>query len=170
MIPTETVRVIVDGERLDWVGSARRAEGVGAVLATMRRTIGIDLLEFRNAPSPEAAFALLRNRGRGCGGLRPADRQPRKPPHQQTVKPSEASPWLTLSLRSSPSMTRTPGLPSPLRCCTSWRTSSSAKPTSAGRVSARRGRNRAIASDGQAHSRAADHAGGRLGRASVEAL
>jgi Zn-dependent peptidase ImmA (M78 family) len=50
-----------EAEPLPFVGSMQMEMGVGAVLAAMRRTIGVDLADFRAQASPEGAFALLRN-------------------------------------------------------------------------------------------------------------
>jgi Zn-dependent peptidase ImmA (M78 family) len=61
-----TVRaVLVDDEEatpLSFIGSMKMSDGVGAVLASIRQTIQIDLTEFRAQASPESAFALLRSR------------------------------------------------------------------------------------------------------------
>lgn len=43
-----------------FVGSMKMADGVEAVVKSIRETVNIDLSEFRSQPSPEDAFALLR--------------------------------------------------------------------------------------------------------------
>jgi len=56
--------ILVDEEEavpLGFVGSVSMNDGIGAVLASMRRTIGVDLADFRAQSSPDGAFALLRN-------------------------------------------------------------------------------------------------------------
>src|SRR5216684_6943123 len=66
-----TVRdVLIDEEEtrpLRFVGSMTMADGVGAVLASLRQIIRIDLSEFRAQASPESAFALLRSRVEAAG-------------------------------------------------------------------------------------------------------
>jgi hypothetical protein len=42
-------------------------DGVGAVLSSIRQTIGVDLTAFRAQGSPEAAFALLRSKVETAG-------------------------------------------------------------------------------------------------------
>ena len=62
--------VLVDDEEakpLPFVGSMKMDDGVGAVLASIRQIIGIDLSEFRAQKSPESAFALLRSRVEAAG-------------------------------------------------------------------------------------------------------
>jgi Zn-dependent peptidase ImmA (M78 family) len=65
------VRAIVEdveeAESLSWVGSLRLEDGVGGVLAAIRRTLGADLAEYRSQPSPEAAFAFLRGKVETAG-------------------------------------------------------------------------------------------------------
>jgi Zn-dependent peptidase ImmA (M78 family) len=51
-----------DAQRLPFIGSARMADGVENVVQSIRRTVGIDLTEFRAQSSPEGAFALLREK------------------------------------------------------------------------------------------------------------
>jgi Zn-dependent peptidase ImmA (M78 family)/transcriptional regulator with XRE-family HTH domain len=51
-----------EAEPLPFVGSMTMRDGVGAVLASIRQTIGLDLAEFRAQSSPETAFALLRSK------------------------------------------------------------------------------------------------------------
>lgn len=46
---------------LGFVGSMSMTDGIGAVLTSMRRTIGVDLADFRAQSSPDGAFALLRS-------------------------------------------------------------------------------------------------------------
>jgi Zn-dependent peptidase ImmA (M78 family) len=66
-----TVRaVLVDDEEakpLPFIGSMSMGDGVGAVLASLRQIIRIDLSEFRAQASPESAFALLRSRVEAAG-------------------------------------------------------------------------------------------------------
>jgi Zn-dependent peptidase ImmA (M78 family)/transcriptional regulator with XRE-family HTH domain len=57
----------VDAKPLPYIGSMRMADGVGAVLASIRREIRLDLSEFRSQASPESAFALLRSRVEAAG-------------------------------------------------------------------------------------------------------
>jgi hypothetical protein len=42
------------------VGSARMSDGVEALVASLRRTIGVSIADFRSQGSAEDAFALLR--------------------------------------------------------------------------------------------------------------
>lgn len=56
-----------DAEPLPFVGSIRMKDGVGAVLASIRQTLSLELTEFRAQGSPEAAFALLRSRVEAIG-------------------------------------------------------------------------------------------------------
>src|SRR6202035_4579775 len=54
--------VLVDEEEakpLPFIGSMTMDDGVGAVLASIRQIVRIDLSEFRAQASPESAFALL---------------------------------------------------------------------------------------------------------------
>jgi Zn-dependent peptidase ImmA (M78 family) len=64
-----TVRDILlddeEAEPLPFVGSMTMRDGVGAVLASIRQTIGLDLAEYRAQSSPETAFALLRSKVEG---------------------------------------------------------------------------------------------------------
>src|SRR5215468_5016980 len=66
-----TVRaVLVDDEEakpLSFIGSMKLSDGVGAVLASIRQVIRIELSEFRAQASPESAFALLRSRVEAAG-------------------------------------------------------------------------------------------------------
>ena len=66
-----TVRDILlddeEAEPLPFIGSMTMRDGVGAVLASIRQTIGLDLGEFRAQASPETAFALLRSRVEAAG-------------------------------------------------------------------------------------------------------
>jgi Zn-dependent peptidase ImmA (M78 family) len=50
-----------DAKPLPFVGSMNMTDGLGVVLASIRRTIRFDLAEFRAQVSPEGAFALLRS-------------------------------------------------------------------------------------------------------------
>ena len=62
--------VLVDEEGakpLPFIGSMHMGDGVGAVLASVRQIIRIDLSEFRAQASPESAFALLRSRVEAAG-------------------------------------------------------------------------------------------------------
>jgi hypothetical protein len=64
--------VLVDEEEakpLPFIGSMNMRDGVGAVLASIRQIIQIDLSEFRAQASPESAFALLRSRVEADGAL-----------------------------------------------------------------------------------------------------
>lgn len=54
-------------EFLPFVGSMTMDDGIGAVLADIRRTIGLDLPDFRAQASPESAFALLRDKVEEAG-------------------------------------------------------------------------------------------------------
>jgi len=56
-----------DAKPLPFVGSMNMTDGLGAVLASIRRTIRFDLAEFRAQVSPEGAFALLRSRVEKAG-------------------------------------------------------------------------------------------------------
>jgi Zn-dependent peptidase ImmA (M78 family)/transcriptional regulator with XRE-family HTH domain len=65
------VRAIVeddeDAEPLPFVGSASMNEGIAPVLQSIRRTLGLDLTEFRAQASPEGGFALLREKVEAVG-------------------------------------------------------------------------------------------------------
>lgn len=52
---------------LPFVGSMTVRDGVGAVLADIRRTIGLELPDFRTRNSPESAFAFLRDKVEEAG-------------------------------------------------------------------------------------------------------
>jgi Zn-dependent peptidase ImmA (M78 family)/transcriptional regulator with XRE-family HTH domain len=52
---------------LSFIGSMEMNEGIGAVLASIRQTIRLDLAEFRAQATPESAFALLRSRVEAAG-------------------------------------------------------------------------------------------------------
>jgi Zn-dependent peptidase ImmA (M78 family) len=56
-----------DARPLPFIGSVRMENGIGAALASMRHTIGLDLAEFRAQASPESAFALLRAKIEAAG-------------------------------------------------------------------------------------------------------
>jgi len=56
-----------EAEPLPFIGSMTMRDGVGAVLASIRQTIGLDLGEFRTQSSPETAFALLRSKVEAAG-------------------------------------------------------------------------------------------------------
>jgi len=66
-----TVRDVLADEQetkpLPFVGSMRMQDGIAAILASIRRTLRIDLAEFRSQSSPEAAFGLLRSRAELAG-------------------------------------------------------------------------------------------------------
>lgn len=59
-----TVRAVLeddeDAQPIPFIGSMTLEDGVGTVMQSIRRTIDLDLAEFRAQASPEAAFALLR--------------------------------------------------------------------------------------------------------------
>lgn len=62
--------VLVDEEEaksLPFIGLMSMGDGVGAVLASIRKTIQTDLSELRAQASPESAFALLRSRVEAAG-------------------------------------------------------------------------------------------------------
>jgi Zn-dependent peptidase ImmA (M78 family)/transcriptional regulator with XRE-family HTH domain len=56
-----------DATPLPFVGSMRMSDGVGAVLASIRRRLQLDLVEFRTQASSASAFALLRSRVEAAG-------------------------------------------------------------------------------------------------------
>jgi Zn-dependent peptidase ImmA (M78 family) len=60
----DMVRTILEDDEealpLPFIGSMHVEEGVAAVVQSIRRTIGMDVAEFRAQDSPEAAFAFLR--------------------------------------------------------------------------------------------------------------
>lgn len=56
-----------EAEPLPFIGSMSIDDGVGDVLSSMRRTLGIDLATFRAQGSAEAAFALLRTQVESAG-------------------------------------------------------------------------------------------------------
>lgn len=56
-----------DAEPLPFIGSASMDEGVAPVLQAIRRTIDLDLAEFRAQASPEGGFALLRGKVEAAG-------------------------------------------------------------------------------------------------------
>src|SRR6516164_5296227 len=56
-----------DAKPLPFIGSMSMRDGAGTVLASIRRTIRLDLAEFRAQGSPEEAFALLRSRVEAIG-------------------------------------------------------------------------------------------------------
>jgi Zn-dependent peptidase ImmA (M78 family)/transcriptional regulator with XRE-family HTH domain len=66
-----TVRDILgddeDTQPLTFIGSMSMRDGVGAVLASIRQVLRIDLSEFRAQSSPESGFALLRSRVEAAG-------------------------------------------------------------------------------------------------------
>jgi hypothetical protein len=116
------VRAIVEEEEeaepLSWVGSARLEDGVGGVLAAIRRTLGVDLADYRAQPSPEAAFAFLRGKVEAAGvfvlliGNLGSH-------HTAIPEPSGALRWPTASRPSSSSTIRTQKRLGRSRSCTS---------------------------------------------------
>jgi len=50
-----------------FIGSAKMDDGVEVVLDSIRKTLRLDLKEYREQPSPEKAFALLRSRTEAAG-------------------------------------------------------------------------------------------------------
>jgi Zn-dependent peptidase ImmA (M78 family) len=56
-----------DTQPLPFIGSMSMRDGVGAVLASIRRALRIDLSEFRARASPDSGFALLRSRVEAAG-------------------------------------------------------------------------------------------------------
>lgn len=56
-----------EAEPLPFIGSASMKDGVAPVLQAIRRTLGLDLAEFRAQASPEGAFALLRGKVEAAG-------------------------------------------------------------------------------------------------------
>jgi hypothetical protein len=65
------VRAVLEDEEetepLRFIGKRTLGDGVGAVLASIRQTLGIDLAAFRAQGSPDAAFALLRSKAEAAG-------------------------------------------------------------------------------------------------------
>jgi Zn-dependent peptidase ImmA (M78 family)/transcriptional regulator with XRE-family HTH domain len=62
--------ILIDDEDiqpLPFIGSRSMRDGVGAVLASIRQALRIDLSEFRAQSSPESGFALLRSRVEAAG-------------------------------------------------------------------------------------------------------
>lgn len=53
--------------KLSFIGSAKMTDSVEAVLTAIKRAIRFDLTEFRDQPSPEKAFSLLRSRVEDAG-------------------------------------------------------------------------------------------------------
>lgn len=66
-----TVRdILLDDEAhrpLHFIGSAKMEDGVAALAASIAKTIQFDVTEYRAQTSPEAAFALLRDRVEAAG-------------------------------------------------------------------------------------------------------
>tara|TARA_E500000318_G_scaffold482_1_gene564 strand:- start:1522 stop:2724 length:1203 start_codon:yes stop_codon:yes gene_type:complete len=56
-----------EAESLQFVASMSMADGVGAVLDSIRRTLGLDLASFRALGTPEAAFSMLRSKVEEAG-------------------------------------------------------------------------------------------------------
>lgn len=56
-----------EAEPLPFIGSMSMRDGVGDVLASIRRTLGIDLETFRAQGSAEGGFSLLRNKAESLG-------------------------------------------------------------------------------------------------------
>lgn len=65
------VRAIVeddeDATALPFIGSASMSDGIAPLLQSIRRTLGLDLAEFRAQASAEGAFALLRDKVEAAG-------------------------------------------------------------------------------------------------------
>src|SRR5690606_38858434 len=65
------VRSILEDEEeadpLPFIGSASMVEGVAPVLTAIRRTLALDLAEYRAQASPESGFALLRGKVEAAG-------------------------------------------------------------------------------------------------------
>lgn len=65
------IRAVLEGEEeaepIPFVGSAMMSDGVPTVLASIRKTLKVDLAEFRAQPSPVDAFALLRASAEAAG-------------------------------------------------------------------------------------------------------
>jgi Zn-dependent peptidase ImmA (M78 family) len=53
--------------RVPFIGSANMADGVDAVLQSIRHTVGLDITDYRAQSSSENAFALLRSRVESTG-------------------------------------------------------------------------------------------------------
>lgn len=56
-----------EDEPLPFVGSAKISDGLAAVVASIRKTLRVDLAEFRSQASPDDAFALLRAHAEAAG-------------------------------------------------------------------------------------------------------
>jgi len=56
-----------EAEPLPFIGSASMEDGIAPVLQAIRRTLGLDLAEYRAQASPESAFALLRGKVEAAG-------------------------------------------------------------------------------------------------------
>ena len=56
-----------EAEPLPFIGSMSMDDGVGAVLASIRQTLDVDLAAYRTQSSPEAAFGLLRAKAEAVG-------------------------------------------------------------------------------------------------------
>jgi Zn-dependent peptidase ImmA (M78 family) len=52
---------------LAFIGSLKLSSGIGNAVASIRRTIAVDIVEYRAQASPESAFALLRSAVEGAG-------------------------------------------------------------------------------------------------------
>jgi Zn-dependent peptidase ImmA (M78 family) len=65
------IRAVLEEEdearRLSFVGSMTVSDGPDAVLASIQRTLGVDLPNFRKQPSPDDAFTLLRSASEKAG-------------------------------------------------------------------------------------------------------
>ncbi len=65
------VRAIVEDDEdamaLPFIGSASMSDGIAPLLQSIRRTLGLDLAEFRAQASAEGAFALLRDKVEAAG-------------------------------------------------------------------------------------------------------
>jgi len=67
----QMVRAVLEDEDdaapLPFVGSAKMEDGLAPVLHSIRRTLDLDLAEFRAQASPEGGFALLRDKVEAAG-------------------------------------------------------------------------------------------------------
>jgi Zn-dependent peptidase ImmA (M78 family) len=50
-----------------FVASSKVSDGVGSVLASVQKTLGLELSDYRAQPTPEAAFSYLRDRAEASG-------------------------------------------------------------------------------------------------------
>lgn len=64
------VRDVMDEEEaepLPFVGSAKMSDGVSAILASIQKTLGINLSDYRGRKNADEAFALLRDKAESIG-------------------------------------------------------------------------------------------------------